>query len=69
MRHLRQLCLIATLILTFTFPVYSGEIECPGVTAASNNVGSTDDPANNLLGNTAPSSISETVILLILALV
>jgi hypothetical protein len=69
MRYLRQLCLIATLVLTFTFPVYAGEIECPGVTAASNNVGSTDDPANNLLGNTVPNSISETAILLILALI
>jgi hypothetical protein len=35
MRHLRQLCLITALLFTFTFSVYAGEIECPGVTAKS----------------------------------
>jgi hypothetical protein len=29
MKHLRRLCLIATLILTFACSTYAGDIECP----------------------------------------
>lgn len=32
MKHLRQICLVATLVFTFTFSAYAGEIECPGIT-------------------------------------
>lgn len=35
MKHLRQLCLIAALLFTFTFSAYAGEIECPGMPATS----------------------------------
>jgi hypothetical protein len=34
MKHLRQICLVATLVFTFTFSAYAGEIECPGVTSS-----------------------------------
>jgi hypothetical protein len=34
MKHLGQLCLVATLIFTLTFSAYAGEIECPGIPVA-----------------------------------
>jgi hypothetical protein len=31
MKHLRQFCLIATLIFTFAVSAYAGHIDCPGI--------------------------------------
>jgi hypothetical protein len=55
-----ETCVIATLIFTFTFSAYAGEIECPGVTASS--------PQTNVAGDMPTGGITETVILLMLAL-
>jgi hypothetical protein len=32
MKHLRQLCLTATLVFTFAVSAYAGKVDCPGIT-------------------------------------
>jgi hypothetical protein len=79
MKHLRQICLIATLVLTFTFPVYAGEIECPGITASSQATeADSAQPQDNVVGKSTGAippaesnlaNMTDTLILLILALI
>lgn len=56
MRKLRQICLITALVLTFTFPVYADEIECPGITAPQ-------------AAGDMPNGITDALLLLIASLV
>jgi hypothetical protein len=78
MKHLRQICLVATLVFTFTFSAYAGEIECPGITASSqatealpgnNNIPPANSTNNGGTTNTIAGDMLANVLLLMLALV
>ena len=64
MKTLRQLCLTLTLIFTFAFSAYAGEIECPGITS--------DAPQETVAGeiqNGVQSTETDTVTLTVLMLI
>lgn len=59
MKNLRQLCAGLLLTLALTVPATAGQMDCPGITP----------PPPRVAGHTLTGEITETVILVILALI